>query len=664
MSGSWNKLLLRCTAAAALAIGLVSGPATAAAPPVSPSIASAAAFDVLLKRLEYGDLAQLDTERQLTYLEQLKQLAPAGDSHRQRLYDSQRCNLAFKNANKQGFEFADAQLASALAAGDEQAAARFYYCRGNYREALNTPRDAVADFELGITAARHCGDDALLASGLEARGGEFSLLGVHGKALADLLEAQRLYTQLELSDAATSTLQSIGIAYRRLGYPDKAREYLTQSAEHAQAAGEHETLFVSLIQLGYADEEAQRYDKALATDQRAIDIATGLDDRASMGAGRLAIASVLTQMKRYGDALDALTKAEGDFAAAGDLADDGMVQFVRGRALAGLGQRRKALESFQRAAAAFDVAGNPRYQEMLRLANAQTLDADGQAQAALLEFKRYIEVHDQVERARADQQAQMLRAQFDADRSNLENARLKTEQLLKDRQVESLERVRTWQQFTLLLSAALIGLLALLIIRQLRKVSSWKRMASIDPLTGAANRRGVEQFTGAAMRQARSRRESLSVLAVDLDRFKQINDSFGHAAGDRVLQHIARACQDLLREGDLLGRIGGEEFLVVLPNTTLEDANDVAERLRSHIEQLILTDLPAGLRTTISVGVAAMMPRDSGFADLEQRADDALYRAKAEGRNRVVCASALTANQELGGAAGVAAATGGGTLAS
>ena len=654
-----SRLLLGAALGTSLALG--------AAPAVtndSPPIPSAAAFDALFKRLELGDLSFVDTDQQLQHVARLKQLLPPGDVHRALLLDSQHCALDFRNATQAGFDFAEAKLKDALRAKDAAAAARFYYCRGGYRESLSAPRDAVADFELGMAQARIAGDDVLLAAGLEARGGEYSLLGVHGKALADLLEAERVYVQNELPEVAASTLQSIGIAYRRLGYPDKAHEYLTQSADHAQQIGDHESQYISLLQLGYAEEEAGHLDKALAYEQNAMDIARTLDDRASTGAVNLGMASVYTSLHRYPDALAAIQKAEADFAAAGDLADEGMVQFQRGRALAGLGQQRKALESFVRAEAAFDAAGNPRYQELLHQAKAQSLDAEGQPAAALLEFKRYVELHDQVEHARVDQQAQMLRAQFDTDRSNLENARLKTERLLQSRQVEMLQSERQWQRLALALLAVLIGLLALLVIRQLRKLRSWKRMASLDPLTGVANRRGVEQFTGAAIRQARARREPLAVLALDIDRFKQINDSYGHAAGDRVLQHVAKACQEALRDGDLLGRIGGEEFLVVLPRSTLEHASDVAERLRSRVEALALEDLPTGLRTTISIGVAEMTAQDAGFADLERRADAALYQAKAAGRNRVVGAAEAAANQELGaGAAGAAAVTGG-TLAS
>ncbi|HZP66694.1 MAG TPA: tetratricopeptide repeat-containing diguanylate cyclase [Rudaea sp.] len=625
-----------------------------------PPLPSATAFDALLKRIEYGDLGELDPARQREYVDELKALLPAHDAHRQRLLDSVHCSLDFPNANKEGYAFADAKLAEALLAADDVAAIRFYYCRGSYQQALTSARDALADFERGIDLARIRGDDALLATGLEIRGGTQSLLGVHGKALADLLEAQRIFQRNELETAADGTLQSIGIAYRRLGYPEKAREYLNHSIEHEQRVGDHESLFASVIQLGYIEQETGHADKALATDQRALEIATSLGERASIGSANLAIAGVYNDAGRHREALIALQKAEQDFAATADAADEGMVQFERGRALTGLGQAHKALENFSRAEAAFDASGNTRYQEMLHKAKAAALEADGQAAAALAEFKRYLSVHDEVERLRADEQAQMLRAQFDSERANLENARLKAEQALKDRQVQSLLRVRQWQQIAMTLLAMVLGFLALLVLRQVRKLRRWKRMASIDPLTGVANRRGIEQFVAHAMRQARSRREALAVLALDLDRFKLINDSYGHAAGDRVLQHIARNLREGLRDDDLLGRMGGEEFLVVLPGSTLEQASDIAERLRSRIESLDLDDLPAGLRTTVSIGVAEMTAQDSSFGDLEKRADEALYRAKAEGRNRVVGAFGQSANQDFGAPAGAASATGGG----
>lgn len=636
-----TKLVRHLLVCAALGICFFARAGAATAPAASDEapMPSAAAFDALFKRLDLGDLSELDTPRQLKIIAQLQQLLPPGDEHRRRLLDSERCGLGFVNAVKDGFAFADAKLAEALQAKDTPAAIRFYYCRGGYQSSLSTSRDALADFNHGIDLARQSNDEPMLAWGLELRGGVYSFLGIYGKALADLLEAQRIFIQKELPEAAGQTLQEIGIAYRRLGYPDKAREYLNQSIEHEQRVGDHESLFGSTVQLGFVDEESGHYAAALATQQHALELASATGDHQNTGSANLAIAAVLTDLHRYPEAQAALQVAETDFALAGDASNAGMIAYERGRALAGLNQHRKALEEFNHAETAFDASGNQRYQERLHQAKAQSLEASGQAAQALTEYKRYLALHDEVTRQRVDQQAQMLREQFDTDRSNLENARLKTEQVLKDRQVEALQGVRRWQQTAMGLLAILLGILALLVIRQLVKVRSWKRMASIDPLTGVANRRGVEHFTSAAMRHARAHHEPLAVLALDVDRFKSINDSFGHAAGDRVLQHIAVACQEALRDGDLLGRIGGEEFLAVLPRSSIDQASEVAERLRKRIEALAPEDLPPGLRTTISIGVAQMSPQDGGFADLERRADDALYRAKAEGRNRVVGAA-------------------------
>ena len=599
---------------------------------------SAAAFDALFRRVDVGDLTALSAAEQRKVVRQLAQLLPPGDAHRARLLDTQRCGLDFTNDNQKGYEFANAKLADALAAHDDGAAIRFYYCRGGYLESLKTPRDALADFERGIDLSRAAGKDAMLASGLQARGGMYSLLGIYGKALADLLEARRLFTEQELDEAASQILQDIGITYRRLGYPDKAREYLNQAIAHEKRVGDTESLYISALQLGYADQETGQYESALATQQHALELATTTGDRASIAAVNLAIASVLTDLHRYAEAQSELHKAAEGFAAVGDRADTGMLAYESGRALAGMKEPRKALAEFATAEKEFKASGNRRYQEILYRAQAKSFEDANQPAAALTAYKNYLAAHDAVAKERANQQAQMLREQFDTDRAKMENLRLKSEQTAKDRQVEALQGVRRWQQVAMGLLAILIGLLSLLAIRQLARLRNWKRMASVDALTGVANLRGVQHFANAALRRAHAQNEPLTVLAIDIDEFKRINDVHGHPTGDRVLREVAHACADALRDGDLLGRIGGEEFLAILPGTLLDHAVDVAERLRRRVETLEIADLPGSVRATISIGVAEMLPHDRDVSALVERADAALYRAKALGRNRVVSA--------------------------
>ena len=624
------------------AMVIVAGPAAAAAQAAPATTAapmpSAAAFDALFQRVDIGDLTALSAAEQRKVVKQLAQLLPPGDAHRARLLDTERCGLDFTNDNQKGYEFANARLAVALAAHDDAAAIRFYYCRGGYLESLKTPRDALADFERGIDLARSSGDDAMLAAGLQARGGMYSLLGIYGKALADLLEAQRLFTEKELDEAASQILQDIGITYRRLGYPDKAREYLNQAIAHEKRVGDTESLYISALQLGYADQETGQYESALATQQHALELATTTGDRSSIASVNLAIASVLTDLHRYAEAQSALRKAADGFTAVGDRADTGMLAYESGRALAGMKEPRKALAEFATAEKEFNASGNRRYQEILYRAQAKSLEDSNQPAAALTAYKNYLAAHDAVAKERANQQAQMLREQFDTDRAKMENLRLKSEQAAKDHQVEALQGVRRWQQVAMGLLAILLGLLSLLAIRQLARLRNWKRMASVDALTGVANLRGVQHFANASLRRAHAQNEPLTVLAIDIDEFKRINDAHGHPAGDRVLREVARACADALRDGDLLGRIGGEEFLAVLPSTLIDHAVDVAERLRRRVETLDIADLPGNVHATISIGVAEMLPHERDVSTLVERADAALYRAKALGRNRVVSA--------------------------
>jgi diguanylate cyclase (GGDEF)-like protein len=158
------------------------------------------------------------------------------------------------------------------------------------------------------------------------------------------------------------------------------------------------------------------------------------------------------------------------------------------------------------------------------------------------------------------------------------------------------------------------------------------RLAAIDPLTGVYNRRGLdivlpEHSAGV-----------VSVAMCDLDRFKAINDSFGHAAGDEVLRRVARLLANVMRLGDGVVRWGGEEFLLVLPGVELERARRVVERARSWVENEPIAVDGTPLPVTISIGVAERRPNESRL-QLIARADEALYVAKHSGRNRVELAA-------------------------
>lgn len=159
-----------------------------------------------------------------------------------------------------------------------------------------------------------------------------------------------------------------------------------------------------------------------------------------------------------------------------------------------------------------------------------------------------------------------------------------------------------------------------------------ERVAQTDSLTGLLNRGAFEVILRRDLRRCDRSGAMVGIMLIDLDYFKQVNDSFGHAVGDRVLRRISAALGARIRPSDVLARYGGEEFVVLLREASVQDAHGAAERIRSGIQSL--DDLPEGISLTASIGVAVSMPGESPD-ELLLRADEALYRSKREGRNLV-----------------------------
>ncbi|MFH1032980.1 MAG: GGDEF domain-containing protein [Pseudomonadota bacterium] len=161
------------------------------------------------------------------------------------------------------------------------------------------------------------------------------------------------------------------------------------------------------------------------------------------------------------------------------------------------------------------------------------------------------------------------------------------------------------------------------------------RLAATDPLTGVRNRRSLLALGELEVARARRYGHPLTALLLDLDHFKKINDSQGHQAGDRALLAVVDICQAKLRKNDLLGRVGGDEFALLLPETGAEGAMSMAQRLCQGVAELDLSEVGITSSLSLSVGVSLLHAQDQDLDELLQRADQALYRAKQNGRDQV-----------------------------
>lgn len=256
------------------------------------------------------------------------------------------------------------------------------------------------------------------------------------------------------------------------------------------------------------------------------------------------------------------------------------------------------------------------------------LNRHEQAYADLEEYvRRYVEVND----AERNAQSAALRARFETDREIERNASLKRE----------LERQNTqlrWTVTGIVAGAFVIVLLTYVLIISTRHRRELGRLARQDSLTGVPNRRRIVELATRALNDAATHQQPLTLGLIDLDHFKAINDRCGHAVGDHVLKEFARTGREMLRGSDIFGRWGGEEFLVVLPNTTLDAALVIVERLRLAALAIQLPSSGAGLRVSISAGLASYEAGIKTLDNIVAAADAALYEAKERGRDVVTIA--------------------------
>ena len=170
-----------------------------------------------------------------------------------------------------------------------------------------------------------------------------------------------------------------------------------------------------------------------------------------------------------------------------------------------------------------------------------------------------------------------------------------------------------------------------------RYVNTLRDLATQDGLTGIANRRHFLEICRKELERAQRYNTPVSLIIIDLDHFKKINDTYGHQAGDAVLQSAASVFRNALRHSDIIGRYGGEEFTVLLPQTIPEDARQLAERLRRDLEKHIVAYSNQSIHVTASFGVSGMQTLgiEDSVNSLIKKADQALYEAKRLGRNRV-----------------------------
>ena len=466
---------------------------------------------------------------------------------------------------------------------------------------------------------------ALLERGLRrSRRGDLT----HGQE--DLLSACGTFTKLALHFDQELCLSHLANHQKRAGDYDEALSTLAQLLDSARRrkARQDEGIYLYNTALVHADRED--WAQALKFYADALAIETQKDDATGIAYAEHGMADALLHQGRPTEALTHVQNSLRRLVAVDEPVQAARSAIVKASALATTGRAAEASDILAGADAAVRAAAD----DYLRVG---WLRAQSEVQAKLGHWR---EAYEALATAReTDVRLQAQKQSRQLARLRLQFSREKDESAIRalEQANEQGHRLRQVQAVALTLFVLLLLASLVYALHKFREARRLRTLALNDDLTGLPNRRAVFAHAQAVMQASRSRASPLSVLMIDVDHFKGVNDEHGHGIGDQVLKLLATLLPASLRGRDQLGRIGGEEFLAVLPDASLEQAVAIAERMRQGVASAPLRTDAGELGVTISIGAASIQHGDT-VASLVARADRALYAAKSQGRNLVTAA--------------------------
>ncbi|NQD37721.1 GGDEF domain-containing protein [Permianibacter sp. IMCC34836] len=514
--------------------------------------------------------------------------------------------------------------------------AGFLSCLGNILEFEGKNTEAEQQYSDAVAIAEVAQDHHMLAHALYQRGYIRGVAGNYSGGLADLQRSHGLYEKINKPVHARTVINSIATLYNRMGDFAQARQYYERSVRLLEAENEPSDLGIALHNLGRTLENLALYDDAQKAFERALAAHLSIGYDRGVAYARRGLGSVLNARLQPEQALKELDLAMPLARSSNDNRLQAQIQLQRGIALRQLKRYREARAELDLALAAFKQI---RAQHELRdtYAAMATLNAELENWRAAYEAHVSLkQIADQLATGQRDQQLALIKVQFDTRYQEQQNRALEKEKAAVEQALAQEQRANRLQVIVIVLGALVLLLLVFAIWRQWRNSRKLQAMAMTDELTGLANRRRVLATLDAMRQSHRATERQVAVLIADLDHFKLLNDSWGHLVGDKVLKRVAAAFRTVVREQDVLGRLGGEEFLLLLPSTDKTEALQVAERVRGAVAAIDLTDIDPGLKQTISLGGTSCKVGDEQIGHILARADAALYSAKEQGRNRVL----------------------------
>ena len=507
-------------------------------------------------------------------------------------------------------------------------------CEGESLEDSGDNAKAAALFTEAVSVASVEHDDEMLALSLFSRGYLLGVMGDYATGLIELRRADALFEKLKKPLHSMTTLNSIATLYNRMGDYVQARHIYTRALTAQRQAGLQREQVVTLHNLGRSNENLHDWDAARKAFSESLEVSRKINYLRGEAYAMRGLAAVANALGDPEGALETLKNAEALQKQLPDSRLRAQIHLARGISLHKL-QRlpeattelEAALVDFRQADALYEL--NQVYSEL-----AAVYAETGNWRDAYARQVDAKSTSDKLLRNQLDQGFATLKVEFDTATQEKENAALKRQNEANEHALMQARRVWRLQVTVIVLAISLVLLLTMLAVFQHRSTLRMHVLAMTDELTGVPNRRAVLGRLDPLLR--REAPEPCAILIIDIDHFKAINDQLGHSTGDEVLKVVAATVRAAVNEPGFFGRLGGEEFLIVLPGVRLIEARAAAESFCDRIQAIDTSRWFDDKRSiTCSIGVSVCVPGRDTPSTMLQRADAALYSAKRGGRNCV-----------------------------
>ena len=514
------------------------------------------------------------------------------------------------------------------------------YLKGFAYESLEDMPQATKEYKKGLDIADSLHNKVQIAAGLINLGAIAYLTGDYERSLVLLHDAFNIAIQTDDEELKGTVNTELGIVYSHLVEDEQSMAYYQQSYVHFKKAGMLLAAHNSLNNIAINHIYNQNY-------QQAIEVFNTIITESNKDSPSDGMYTVYTGMSWAH-----LSKEDSNPEAAYEylLMAKQYLQFTEkqnykmqylvdeANVLYQLERYDEALESIEKfeqlmlESKDISLVKRQNYTYLIEV-KASVFNKKKLFQKAYETQTRVIELTNKLYENEDNRSIAEVRLRLEAEQADKTNKRLHSQQELYEGNLLQAKKESEQQRFFLIISALIALAFAWVLIKLIQSQHKLKVASSIDSLTGVKNRRSVMKKSQQAFKVAQAKATSLSILMIDVDHFKKINDSLGHSSGDKVLAQVAKLGESMMRKSDIYGRLGGEEFLVCLPKSNLSAAREIGERLRANIAKHSWQF--GGLDTvTVSIGVASL-DGDIDLLTLIKRADEQLYHAKASGRNKV-----------------------------